>query len=303
MAIIYRGRLEGLAKEVEEAKEAIDRRYVEILGEARAQKLKETAERVLGPESFFDDVEELNKRLRCDLPADTSNKMTLVTPTPLNLKADGSIKNTKVRTAAAFYISEKGFEHSSSSEFTERLIASYVHEYDHFVWYALQERPLYLFNMFFSQAIQADTHDMNLAEYAEKIEDEPIPPEEKIKIFSLAVYSTVLTEQYEKANRVLDKMVLESIGIDVPLEWRGKPRRKPIIPMPTTRTLVAIGTGGDPFGNLKDEEIIENVMDWENCLKSYSRTKYQHNLTESLKRIKVSRVYIKEIFQSFNKKH
>lgn len=149
MVILYKGKLKNLQEELEKSQDKLNQRYIEVLGEDRAKKVKEIAERILIEESFFDDVEELSDYLGLKeqrIEKDTSNKMLLSTASDqasLEIDLEGRVKDKKIRTAPLFYISEDGFKHSGSAKFTENILASYIHEFNHFIFYALQKFQLH----------------------------------------------------------------------------------------------------------------------------------------------------------------
>ncbi len=295
MVIVYHGNVEQLKKELQEKSDVLNQRYVEILGQERVRRLRETANRILGPQSFFDNVHALNSYLGENLTLDTSNKMFIATSSHLEIKANGDVRDKKVRTAPIFYISEEGFRHSESAQFTETHLASFVHEYDHFVWYALQKTPIYIINLFLVNNLNSRTNPVNLSDYFAQLTEENIPAEEKIKRSMLALYSSVITEAYEKSNRVLDNLILNSIGIEVPLLWRGKEREYDFIPLPTGQ-VIQLAVGGDPFRTLEDKDIVERVINWEKYYTSMMRVPYIQNLEKSIRNnVNVSRVPIQEL--------
>ena len=296
MVIVYYGRLEQLTKELEETRDTLNHRYIKILGQERANKVTDTAKRILGPESFFETTNVLNSYLGYKLPPNTPNKMGLFTRASLELDSRDRLKDRKIRTSIGFYISENGFQYGSSSKFTERMIASYVHEFNHFVYYALQRVPLELVSFILFDKIQARKQPIDIGDYVAQIEEVDLPHEEIFKRLGFAAFSQVLHDSLEQATRVLDKMILESIGINVPLEWRGMERLYQDIQLPTGQIL-RTGVGGDPFKNLEDKEIIEQLLEWEKYLNPVTRVSSVHNLVESLKGIKVSRVPLQELFK------
>ncbi len=294
MGIVYKGKLTDLAAEVKEYKPIIDQTYRDILGEERARKLAEVAERVLVQDSFFNSVEEFNDIYGKRLPEKTSNKLIIIADAKdLKLTVEGRMKEKKIRTTPLFYISRDGFEHSGSSEFTERPIASYVHEYDHFIWYALQEHPLYLTNLLLKSFLDLDESNgmEGIEALMERVVKSEMPYEKKIEKAVLATYTQLLREAYEHSNRILDRMVLTKLGIDVPLPWRGQPRRGFPVYIATRKGFL-IPTGGDMFARLSDREVIEKVLDWENNYNPTVQIPILENILHSFKEAKVSRVPI-----------
>ncbi len=303
MAIVYLGRIQELAHEVEEATEVLDNRYREIFGHERAEKLKEIGSRVLIPESFFDDKEAVYRSLGERFEENAPNRMIFASGASYEVAPNGRIKDRKVQTAVAFYIAEEAFKHSGSSKFTERMIASYVHEFNHFVWYALQKVPLYLATRYMHEAKYPKPSNPNqgLKAYIEEMDAAGIPPSQITHNLTLSLAQRALKEIFEAGNRILDKMVLDCIGIDVPLEWRNQ--EKTYYPFPLPTGIVIVGGGGDPYRGLTDIEAIERFLSWEYYFGGIHGSGFLNNLMDSLKQIKVSRVSIKQVKENIARRN
>jgi hypothetical protein len=294
-AFFYPGNVESVKEEVAEFQDAINARYQEILGSECYQRLTEASNRLLLPGSFFDDVRDVKKQLGETLHEDDPNKLLLAIE-DVKVNEEGRVEQKKVKTAPAFYISDRGFERSATSEFTNRPIASYVHEFDHFVWYALQTVPLYIArNILLSQS-RPRSQNMNPQEFLMQMIGENVQPNretlERLFAHSLA-YS--LDDFFEHSNRILDKQVLGSIGIDVPLTWRGQPREYKYVPIPTGA--LAFPVGGDPFQKMDDKEVIKGAINWEEYFRPPTITPHSRNLLESLKAIKVTRMPVTQLMR------
>jgi hypothetical protein len=299
MVIVYHGNVEIINKQLAEVQQVLDRRYREILGDTLADKVENCAKNVLFPGSFFDSSSNAPSYLKSMLRS-KNNKMVLCTISKDKVTQAGIIKDRKTRTAPAFYISKEAFEHSGSSNFTDQHIASYVHEYDHFVWYALHKVPIYVAKGYLQEAATSSYLGLSYRDYYEKMSDERINPNLMTKNICLKIIEEKLVDSFEKANRILDKQILKSIGIDVPLPWRHQPRIPEPVPLPTGLALVT--RGGDPFSTLNDQEAIQSFLNWEDNLRSPMRIPYISNLIDSVKGLKVSRVRIDQIDQQKKKK-
>ena len=307
MVIIYRGKVEEVARELQKHKDALDAQYVKILGVERAKRVASLIDRLLPAESFFDNPQEINKRFGTDISFTPSNKMLLASDTKMVIGEDGKISNTKIRTAPGFYISASGFEHSGSKHFTENPLASYVHEFDHFIWYVLQEKPFALVNMALEEVLQPKRKPLHLPEYVEQLAAAHLPQEEMFRRLILAVFSELTEESHEKSNRILDQWVLAAIGIQVPLEWRGKEKEYAAFQLPTGQ-VIGLPVGGDFFKGFKNEEVLERMIQWQRhyapSLSAFrlgdatgisGRPPYLQNLIASLENVKVSRVSLAEL--------
>ena len=281
MAFVYRGNLLSLQAEVTDVADAVNAKYREILGDVRYEKLEEVSQRLLTPEAFYDNFNDIERDL--GKKVNGTNKMMVISPTEFKFKKDGNLKNKKIRTSVAFYISKEGFEKSGSSQFTQRQVASYIHEFDHFIAYTLQQTPLYIANQILQEGMNQELQDS-------------IPERERINTnVAMLQMSQILMDMHEKANRILDKMVLSSIGIDVTLPWRGKEKTYGLMRFPTG--VAMLPTGGDPFNKWSDQEAIEKYLDWKKFLNFNSNQPYVKNVLESVREVRVSRVPLAELLQ------
>lgn len=298
MVIVYHGNVASVKEELARVQPTLHARYVEILGPERARKVEELAQRVLLPSSFFDSLEIIQERLKKPFDSNEPNKMLLFSSSDLTMDVSGKIPPQKVQTTIAFYISETGFEHSGTAEFSESRLASYVHEFDHFIWYALQKVPHYLMKFFVNRHLEFPAPGTRIDGYMGQLMQQDLPLTEKDRRFKLALFHRTLTEMYEASNRVLDKLVLESIGVEVPLPWRGKERSYIHMHNPFREgQVLAIPDGGDMFRNLSDREVIEVALDWENCLKQKMYEPHIQNLIDSTKGLRVSRISLDEMLR------
>ena len=265
MAIVYHGRIKELSEDLESVKPILDARYEEILGKEKARKLNEVSDKVLSPACFFDTAEDFYKGLGEKLPENSCNRMIFGSSGAAGIHSNGKINGSKLKTTVAFYISENGFNNSGSSEFTERHLASYVHEFDHFVWYALHKTPIYLMSNFLMEAQEPmPKNPSDLDGYVKDMIEAKVDANKMGLNLNLSVIRSVFIETYEKANRILDKLVLESIGINVPLPWRNTKSSPHFIESPSGLCIVM--RGGDQFRTFSDQEAIEKFLDWEDNL-------------------------------------
>jgi hypothetical protein len=295
MTILYHGKIDSLRGELARAKPYLDEKYEQVLGRERVMRVAEVAKRTLGSFSFFDDTKEISRVLKTDFPETTPNKFMMANDI---VNKDGSdsrdrFEPKKIRTAPAFYISDTGTQNSSY----KNILHSYVHEYNHFVWYALQRVPLYL--AIFMQKVSMEGSESREAWISRILKDlvansSKSSVKERIDGVFTVIYADLLNDHYEKSNRVLDRLVLSSIGIDVDLEWRGQPReyhKIPIIGGPA----IGMPVGGDPYSGLSDNEIINRTIAWENHIRLTTDTDYTRKFMGMLRETKVSRLSLEEI--------
>lgn len=292
MGIVYFGDVERVSAELREAKDELDARYREVLGEEREHQLSYVSQRLLSSRSFYSNPEKLRKVTGHEISG--ANKFIVASDTEFEIERSGRLKNRKVRTIPLFYISEEGFRESSSSSFTDRRLASYVHEFDHYVWYVLQRVPIYVISIGIASELGTRDYD-GLRNLFKDMVIKETPSNEFKKRLSLVLYGMILIDMYEKANRVLDRSILGSIGINVDLDWRGAEREYAPVPLPVSNAIVMLPVGGDPFGNLTDKEVVDRFIKWEDHASMMLPLEYAMNFLQSVKELRVSRISVSDM--------
>lgn len=302
MALIYRGNVERLAGEVEKARENINQRYLEILGPKKYEKLERTANRVLTPESFFNSPEEYHAFFGGrQIPADSSSKLIFASKVDPRTDKSGRLVSNQAKVGYGFYVSEDSFKHSGSSRVTENILASYVHEFDHFVLSALQKTPLYLAGVILSEDTGPVENQAHLLNLTRRLQGEDLSIDEKTRQMTLASSTYALYDIWENSTRILDKMVLDSIGIEIPLSWRGTDRKYGVFGIPQIPKGFAVPVSGDPFRGLEDQEVIDRILDWQNHFQLTTRMPYIENIYDSLGNLNVQTLSVNELVRQSKK--
>lgn len=293
MGIVYQGGIASLTDEVASAKKAIDKRYRQVLGADRFLRLKNASAELLTLGSYFDSPQAVNDWLGFEhMPEGASNSMLFFTPADVRLESNGKLKEREFPCAIGFYISEHGFQASHSSSFTDKRIASYVHEFDHFVWFALQEVPIYLLKQMMHIALDLPG-PFALKSYMAHLTKQDLPQQQLRDRAALAMYAHVLEDAFEKANRILDRQILAAIGVDVPLPWRGEEKRYSLIDLPTGQGIYP--SSGDPFLGLDDQQAINSMMCWESNFNTQAPTTFVRNLIEDVRTASIRKITLEEL--------
>ncbi len=306
MAIAYHGALEGLAREVAEAKPLLDEQYHQILGPKRAQILSRAAERMLSPACFFDSAEAWNAAFRDELPPDAPNRMSLVTAadwSPNKVDLTGRLADRWIKTSVALYVSDPALAGSQAPDQAGAAgsgLAVYVHTYNSFVWYALQRVPLQLLTHILDTKVRFKSPD-DLDRIVEQLRRAGATSTEQLHILTLGLYAYGAGTSHAQATQILDKAVLAPLGISTDLPWRGVSKRWEVVSVPYGKLVrdIIIPIGGDWFADLTDGQAVEAVLNWpaQPRFRPRYRTPYLDNLVDSLQRVKVSRVPIQELKQ------
>lgn len=303
MPIVYHGNVAAVRNDLKQNRPTLENAYRSILGDELYQKVHSVAERTLATESFFEDVGVINRTLGQSLDADVSNKMFLASNATHEVDSNGRINDRKVQTAPAFYISEDGFAHSGSRKFTDRPLASYVHEWDHFVLYALQKVPIYLANSYgkAAQDPKPRSAETSISDYCLDLIQSGLDPRIVTNNVAIAIHNYSVTEAYEKGTRILDKLVLQEIGIGVELEWRHQDREQMSISLPTGLAMMSVG--GDPYRGLSDLDAVNRIIHWNDHLSRPQGSSYLNSFFDSLSSLKVSRVSLPQLMSTLERRN
>jgi hypothetical protein len=308
MVIVYHGTVESIKDDLASVQSVLDERYMEVLGRDRCEKVKDTVARTLDENSYANSKEEYRNKFGVEIRDDAPFRFGIGTASPLKVNKEGNIKESKVGTAPLFYGSDEAFKHSGYSKITDRPLASFIHEFNHFVFYALQQPPLYLANAFIRNFLGTHTNKpYSIIDSFGKIASDKSDLETKLKILFVASNAQLMQEFYENSTKILDSQIMSGIGIDVPLPWRGQERQYLTIQLPDG-PMVGFGAGGDCFKGFNDMEIINKFIDWPNFLsqkiEAYNsnglvgeppQAEYVRNLVDSLKDLRVTRMKFKEM--------
>lgn len=260
MSIIYTGTVQEIHDELEVVKPVLDRQYQKIFGPKLAAQIKRSAENLLVPESMHDSIYSFNAAGSADLKPDHSTTFGVYMQPFIDFSRTSG--HQRIQSAPIFYVSHEAFQNSGYSNYTDRLIASYVHEFHHFIWYALQNTPMQVAGIALREEADGEVFDL-FEQFIETGETES----NLISRMQSAHNAQTLIEFNEKATRTLDKMVLGSIGIEVDYKWRNEPREFVQLKADSTGNIYPIPTGkGDPYMKMSDEEIIHANLDWYNFL-------------------------------------
>lgn len=307
MVIIYLGKVENVRQDLAKEQDRLNQRYIEVLGEEKAKRVKDIANRILTPESFMDTREAYIPLYGKPLPENAPCNFSMAALSDLEVRLNGEIKERKVKTSPLFHISDEAFRHSGYSKVTDRILATYIHEYNHFIFYALQNPPVFVANYFLYNHLKPRKKPFDLEDYAQQLREEEISGQEKMKKLVIASHASLIEDAYEQATRVLDKSILEGVGIDISLPWRGMPRSFKPIQLPTGQ-IMATGCGGDMYRGLDDKEVIKRFIEWNQYFNQQSAAikggvfvrnpeegQYVTNLVNSLRELKVSRMSIQDL--------
>ncbi len=288
-AFVYHGKVESLAEQVEEYRDRLNKRYLEIFGEKNYQKLARASQTILTPESFINTKDELEKISGTKFTGKSQcSKLILMVSPDFALNPDRTFKQKKVRIAPGFYVSDESFKYSGASAYSEKIIATYVHEFNHFAWLALQKTPFYVTESTLSREIGSTRTDEDIRNLIERLEIETARPlEQKREILTTSLTAYMMHEGFEQANRILDNSVLSSIGINASIPYRRQKKKFALGYSSALRMAFVFPLEGDYYWNLSDKQAINNFLDWEDYLNVIINAPFIQQIVNSVKSLEI----------------
>jgi hypothetical protein len=292
MVLVYHGTVPRLIEEAKEYEGRLNARYLEILGKDRYARLDRLVDKFLTPDCFFNSKKEFGRMFGEDISGGNSSKLIFITDVSPNRTSTGRLKVKQAKVAYGFYVNEDSFRNSGSANMTDKIIATYVHEFDHFALSILQNPPLPLALPILIDNLGRMEDQNDVFGLASKLGRLDMPISKKVEQMTFGISAYCLTDVWESATRILDKMVLESIGIEVPLEWRGKRRIRKEFRIPGVPTRFSIPSGGDPFLGHNDQGIVDMILKWPDYFSPIMRLSHMDGFYDSLKRLSVRTVLL-----------
>lgn len=290
-AFVYHGKVENLRKQVAESEDRLNQRYFEVFGEKNYQKLADASAKLLNEESYINSPEELSQASGIKPSENPCSKILLLVDSDFSLGSDKRVKQQKVRIAPAFYVSDESFQYSGASKYTDKVIASYVHEFNHFAWLILQKTPFYLIESVFSRELGVVRSKEDLGDLLQRLEMEtarPLPQRKELFALSLSAY--MMNIGFEQANRVLDYSLLKSINIDARVPNRGQPKQFAQGFSHNLGMAFSFPIGGDYFHTMSDKKVIHNFLNWEQHFSLKTNARLISMIIDSVKSMQVELV-------------
>ncbi len=183
--------------------------------------------------------------------------------------------------------SAQGFANSRKryERWIDPYLAPYIHEYDHFVFFALQAKP-----MIVAMQVMAENFDIPrmplCIEDIEKIAVSHSPHRsERITAAQLLIWAYVFQEFYETSTRVLDREIFLEMGLRVPQHYFEVPP-KVLLPFPMAEiNLMTVVPYGDVFHGKSLEHRLETIHLWIERFRPSQQ--FQENFMESFAKLDI----------------
>lgn len=297
---VYFGDVKEVTDELSRHQKRLEMIYGEILPRASYVELQRRARELLGPESFWS-LEKVSEHSAQEIRSSV-NKF-LVGTMDLNLvkvSIDGTVETMGspcvVRTAPAFVFSRKGFEIKEAeyrAQGVSPYLASYLHEFHHFLCYALVPVPTMFAMLVMHETLQPPHFPITHAEIYSHIREENIPRQEKLQKIMLGLFFTRMWEYEEYTARFIDNEVLSRLGYGS--QFYEQPRGGgEIIDDPQLR-LKLVFPFGDPLYGFSIAQRITVLRDWRRRLNPSNVV--QKRFVETFKGFEVQKWNIRELTQ------
>ncbi len=283
----YYGDIAELHEELRRSRKRLEHIYRDLLGAQLFGRLHE-ADRTLLDESSFLDLSFIRGRF----PSVSTNNKFVVASKGLEdvyLELNGCFVSPPVEAANAFLLCREGFANARRQYegWISPYLASYLHEYDHFVLYALQSVPMAVVGNILLADVTVPRLPLQPPDlYPTVMASEGDTEKKKATAFAV-VWEYVIQEMYESTTRVLDSHVYRRLGCQVPDRYRTEPRKFVSLPFEELRLIVMLPVGDPLYGySLRDR--IRRAADWLNTLKPSHPI--QAHFLESVRQMSISKV-------------
>lgn len=215
----YYGDISEFHRELSLHRKALKRAYRAVLGKRLYEVVEEADQSFLNAGSFR--TQEFAVRGGQESPGPTSKfLMTAVTevPKPTIFHNDGGFESDPVFMGPGFVFSQDGMEyyHQAYGKWMPSALGTYIHEYDHFVFWVIQPVPLYFAICVICDIVRPRRIPPAENEIEEMVAALACSREEKVARAAIAAYLSFLHWTYELYAEWLDVRIFRELGYKPP---------------------------------------------------------------------------------------
>lgn len=261
----YYGDISGLHKALRNHRKPMERAYRKALGMEVFQLVREADRKILNESSFLarQYLEEVSKA-----SSNTTNKFVAASSSEgeegVAFSLGGEARNLPKKISCGFSFAQEGFDATAKNYlgWIDPYIAPYIHEYDHFVIWAIQPQPILSAVLLLAQRLKPTRMPLRLEDISKLVEKSGGTRDEMILTLYLGLWAFVLQEAYEGMTRDIDRVVMENLGYDVPESFFPiRPKRFVPLSVDFLEVRVVIPFGDVLFG-LSLPERITILREW-----------------------------------------
>ncbi len=264
--LVYRRDIDKLKHSVQAHEKRAVKAYSAVFGEKTARRFAQFAQELLDDSSFPGAVHRPKKTFSFETEV---NGLATASTFDIAPDATGIFPPTQIVAAPIFDITEEGLRNSHTKP---PYIGSYIHEFDHFLGFALAEFPSTVFCQILEYGIG---EQINFADPESQMREISIGvngsnrDEQKRKI-QLLIDAVTIRNFEEKATRIIDYLIFREMGYPVePPYWLGREKTYKQVKLTPLRVIVAYPVDGDPFLNFEGSlvNIAQSLPNWQNHLR------------------------------------
>jgi len=291
----YYGEIVELSEVLNRNRERLRRVYKDVLGAEMFQRIEEADARFLDAVAFSSiETAEWFSGMRLTT---RNNKffIALHTKGRVLFSEDGHFSNMEVAVAPGFIFTQEGFVATRQNYhgWVSPYLAPYIHEYNHFVLFALQAAPMLTAIVILESVIRPKRWPLDLLDIEPLVLEGGGTLEEQRLRAILAVWGWLIEQTYEISTRVLDSQIFKRLGYRVPQYYFNIPS-KHFVPFPLNfiKTVLIIPVG-DVLRGTSVRERLRLLGGWvEKFNPSHS---LQANFMESFKSLQINKVSFREL--------
>ncbi|MCX6811406.1 MAG: hypothetical protein NT039_01795 [Candidatus Berkelbacteria bacterium] len=293
----YFGELEEFHREISRNRKALKRAYDRVLG-GRLFHLVEEADQLYLNEGSFRSQKFADSGGQ-ESPGPTSKfLMAAVTevPKPTVFHPDGSFESEPVFMGPGFVFSQEGMGKYAQSygQWMPPALGTYLHEYNHFVFWAIQSVPLYFAICVIADIIRPKRIPPTENDIEEMVAALTCEREEKIARAALAGHLSFLHWTYELHTEWLDIRIFRQLGYEPPrshLIFPPDQARMVHYHVPSLNLLIPVAVRNS-LSSMKPEKCLLRLEQWHRSM-SVSHP-VQRRFMESLASAKIRRQTLDE---------
>jgi len=286
----YEGAFPELKAALDANRDRMIAAYRKTLGSEMFSILEQADATLLGPESF-QSIQAMSRGMP-DETTPGANKFFLACRNEGKVglpkfEKTGRFICPPLAAAPGFIFSEKGFEGSRKryERWIDPYLAPYIHEYDHFLLFAIQEKPMIVAMQILAENFKIPRMPLCLEDIEGTIMAHSTRREKRMMALQLLTWAYVFQEFYEISTRALDREIFLAMGLSVPRNYFEVPP-KALFPYPMEKIgAIPVLPFGDVFHGKSLEHRLTTIRFWIERFRPSSR--FQVNFMESFAKLAI----------------
>lgn len=293
----YYGDIDEMQRVIGRNRKALKRAYADVLGSRLFRIVREADELFLNEGSFRDLDFAAAGRQKVERPSSKFLMAALTEePKPTIFHPDGRFETDPVFMGPGFVFAQEGLSGHGEAygEWMPPALGTYVHEYDHFVFWAIQSVPLYLAICLMADILKPERIPPAENDIEKMVAGFTGTQEEKVARAVLAAHLSFLHWSYELHTEWLDVCIYRHLGYEPPPEYYVFPPGKTKMltyPVPTINALLPVVVKNS-LPSMEGRECLLRLEKWHQFMSTSHLI--QRRFMESLSGVRVRRITLDE---------